>query len=79
MKSFLEEAARVKPSTRQLAWYDLGFYAFIHFGVNTFTDREWGICGEPEEVLFDEYGNVPGLGKAAKDYGAHSRAAEMNE
>lgn len=37
------------------------------------------ICGEPEEVLFDEYGNVSGLGKAAKDYGAHSRAAEMNE
>lgn len=52
MKSFLEEAARVKPSPRQLAWYDLGFYAFIHFGVNTFTDREWGIGGEPEG-LFD--------------------------
>ncbi|HJB91781.1 MAG TPA: alpha-L-fucosidase [Candidatus Eisenbergiella merdigallinarum] len=52
MKSFLEEAARVKPNPRQLAWYDLGFYAFIHFGVNTFTDREWGIGGEPEG-LFD--------------------------
>lgn len=51
MKAFLEQAARVKPSERQLAWYDLGFYAFIHFGVNTFTDREWGVGGEPESLF----------------------------
>ncbi len=51
MKAFLKEAAAVKPDERQLKWYDMKYYAFIHFGPNTFTDREWGRGDEPEEIF----------------------------
>lgn len=51
MKAFLKEAAGVKPSERQLSWYDMQFYAFIHFGPNTFTDREWGDGTEAEDIF----------------------------
>ncbi len=51
MKEFLEQAAHVCPTTRQLNWFDLEAYAFIHFGVNTYTDREWGDGTEPESIF----------------------------
>ncbi|MBQ8577969.1 MAG: alpha-L-fucosidase [Clostridia bacterium] len=39
------------PSPRQLAVEEMEFYAFAHFTVNTFTDKEWGDGTEPESVF----------------------------
>lgn len=41
----------IVPSERQLAWQQTEFYAFVHFTVNTFTDREWGDGTEPESCF----------------------------
>ena len=40
------------PSRQQLAWHEMEFYLFAHFGPNTFTDKEWGE-GKEEEDIFD--------------------------
>jgi len=42
MEEIIAKAARVLPSERQLAWQQLEFTCFVHFGVNTFTNQEWG-------------------------------------
>ncbi|MGE5613817.1 MAG: alpha-L-fucosidase [Bacillota bacterium] len=38
----LKKAAHVKPSKAQLDWMEKEYIAFIHFGPNTFSGRQWG-------------------------------------
>jgi alpha-L-fucosidase len=40
------------PSPRQLRWHQMEFYGFVHFTVNTFTDKEWGY-GDEAPTLFN--------------------------
>jgi alpha-L-fucosidase len=39
---FAQNFTDVKPSPQQVSWQDLEFGVLIHFGTNTYLDREWG-------------------------------------
>lgn len=41
----------IKPSPQQVEWQDLEFGAIIHFGTNTYLDREWGDGTASPEVF----------------------------
>ena len=34
------------PSERQMKWQETEFYAFFHYGMNTYTNKEWGFGNE---------------------------------
>ncbi|MBP0957176.1 MAG: hypothetical protein MR291_08695 [Oscillospiraceae bacterium] len=46
-----EKLASIVPNERQIRFQQLEFYAFIHFTVNTFTDREWGDGSESPSIF----------------------------
>lgn len=48
----IRKAANIVPSPRQLRWQQLELTAFFHFGINTFTGREWG-TGKEDTQLFN--------------------------
>lgn len=52
------------PTQAQLDWHDMKMNAFIHFTINTFTDREWGMGSEspkefnPTDINVDQWISV---------------------
>lgn len=66
---WLIEAANTLPHPRQVAWQDLGLTCFIHFGVNTFTDRDWGTGFEDPDVFQPTRLNCEQWVLAARDAG----------
>jgi alpha-L-fucosidase len=50
--SIIRKAANVVPSSAQLRWQQLELTGFFHFGINTYTNREWG-NGKEDPRLFD--------------------------
>ncbi len=41
-EQIIEKAANVTPSHRQYEWQRMEFIGFVHFGINTFLNLEWG-------------------------------------
>ena len=57
------------PSERQLAWHEMEYYMFVHFTVNTFTDKEWGYGDEKESVFNPSEPDCRQWAKVAKEAG----------
>ncbi len=59
----------VRPCKRQLKHQQTEFYAFIHFTVNTFTDKEWGDGTESPSIFNPEKLDAEQWVKAIKSAG----------
>ena len=57
------------PSERQLVWHELEYYMFVHFTVNTFTDKEWGYGDEKESIFNPTKLDCRQWARVAKDAG----------
>lgn len=57
----------IVPNRRQLIIQEMKYYAFIHYGVNTFTNREWGNGKEDESVFNPRKQNTDQWCKAIAD------------
>ena len=61
---------RPLPSPAQLAWHNMEYYLFVHFGPNTFTDQEWGHGDEIPDNFYPTQLDCHQWAQTAKDAGA---------
>lgn len=59
----------VVPTAKQIEYQEMELIGFIHFTVNTFTDKEWGYGDEDPQVFNPLNINVDQWVKTAKDAG----------
>jgi alpha-L-fucosidase len=63
---------RPRPSPSQLAWQRDELALFLHFGVNTFTDREWGDGHEDPSIFSPLALDARQWARAARNAGARA-------
>ena len=56
----------VLPTAAQLKWHETEMYCLIHFGVDTYTDKEWGYGDEDPAILNPIHFNAKQIVAAAK-------------
>ncbi|MBR1744132.1 MAG: alpha-L-fucosidase, partial [Lachnospiraceae bacterium] len=66
---FEKRLASVRPSKRQFEFQKTEFYAFVHFTVNTYTDREWGDGSESPQIFYPKSLDARQWAKAVKSAG----------
>ena len=65
-----ENFTDITPSPQQTHWQDLEFGVIVHFGTNTFLDREWGDGSASPSVFNPDHVDPEQWAKAAKAAGA---------
>lgn len=65
-------SGRPRPSRAQLEWQRDELALFLHFGVNTFTDREWGDGNESPSIFNPTALDARQWSRAAKAAGARA-------
>lgn len=68
-EEIIRKAANVVPTDRQLRWQQLELTAFFHFGINTFTGKEWGDGSEDPDLFNPENLDAGQWVKTIKDAG----------
>src|SRR5947209_8192295 len=57
------------PSPRQVQWQQMEFVGFLHFTVNTFTDKEWGEGDESQKVINPPHFDADPIARTAAEAG----------
>jgi|LSQX01.2.fsa_nt_gb alpha-L-fucosidase len=65
-----ERLINIKPSEIQLEYSDVGYYSFIHYGMNTFTGVEWGSGKEDPSMFNPEIVDTDQWVRVLKDSGS---------
>lgn len=67
--TIIRKAANIVPTDRQLRWQQKEVTGFFHFGINTFTGREWGDGSEDPQLFNPTSFDAEQWVQAAKDGG----------
>ena len=57
------------PTEQQVNWLRMEWYAFVHFGLNTYTDREWGYGDESPKLFAPANFSAEAIVRTFKDAG----------